>query len=46
MVRESAGRVGRGEGGDVPVRNQWEENSGIPEDDKGLQTWSGTALKV
>lgn len=36
MVRESARRIGRGEG-DVLARKQWGENSGIPEDDKGLQ---------
>lgn len=43
-VRESSGRTERGERGDVPARKQGRENSGIPEDDKGVQVWSGTAL--
>ena len=44
MVRESTRRTERGERGDTPARMQGRENSGIPEDDKGVQIWSGTAL--
>lgn len=36
MVRESARRIGRGEG-DVLAREQRGGNGEIPEDDKGLQ---------